>query len=185
MKTIRVVSAAGAALIWAVGIFFSSIFISQAQVQAQPDSAVQIAAESQGLQLVPPEQIPECGTFWIVSDSKPTAPLPFLPSEYDPASTPVFSLGTNGQFLVDATGGAVPQPTGRQALLGISSSALLQAQADMVLDLIAQIQESQTNAELDDLESGVSFQAQVFTTNQLWFSIAMTNNTGTGWTVVP
>ena len=33
---------------------------------AQADSIVQITAEAQGLQLVSPDQVPRCGTFWWV-----------------------------------------------------------------------------------------------------------------------
>ena len=37
------------------------------QVQpAPPDSIVQITAEAQGLALVPPDQLPPFGTFWLV-----------------------------------------------------------------------------------------------------------------------
>ena len=115
----------------------------------QPDSVVRIAAEAEGLVLMPTDQIPECGTFWIISDEQSPPPYPFLPSRYDLTITPVFSLGPVGQFLVDATGGAVPQPDQEEALLGISASALLQVQGNMVLDLIARIQEAQANAELN------------------------------------
>ncbi len=112
----------------------------------QPDSVVRIAADAQGLSLVPPDQIPGCGTFWIITGAQPFPPYPFLPSRYDLATTPVFSLGPNGQFLVDATGGAVPQPTGEQALNGITSSTLLDVEGNMVLDLIARIQRTQANS---------------------------------------
>ena len=104
-------------------------------------------AESQGLQLVPPDQIPRFGTFWVVSGAQPAPPFPFLP--YDLTNTPVFSLGSGGQFLVDATGDAVPQPTRRQAILGVSSSTLVQALVNVVLDLITRVQEAQANAELN------------------------------------
>ncbi|MGD0251103.1 MAG: hypothetical protein ABSC01_00220, partial [Verrucomicrobiota bacterium] len=71
MKTMRVVSVAGAVLVWAAGIFFDSTFISQAQmqmppVQAQPDSVVQVMADAEGLQLVPLDQLPKAGTVWTV-----------------------------------------------------------------------------------------------------------------------
>jgi len=145
MKTMRVVSVAGTVLVWAAGIFFGSTFILRAQTQTQPDSVVQVIADAQGLPLVPPDQIPISGTFWVVSGAQLPAPLPFLPYEYDPTTTPVFSLGA-GQFLVDATGGALPQLTARQAQRGTSSSTLLQAQATMVLDLIAQVEEMQAEA---------------------------------------
>jgi hypothetical protein len=112
----------------------------------QPDSVVRIAADAQGLQLVPPDQIPGCGTFWIITGAQPFPPYPFLPSRYDLTTTPVFSLGPDGQFLVDATGGAVPQPTGEQALSGITSATLLDVEGNMVLDLIARIQGTQANS---------------------------------------
>jgi len=122
-----------------------SILGSADQPVSQPDSVVRIVADSQGLQLLSPDQIPGFGTFWVVYGAQPPVPLPFLPYEYDPVSMPVFSLGPDGQFLVDATGGILPQPTVRQALRGVSSSTLLQAQANMLLDLITRVQETQAN----------------------------------------
>ena len=115
-----------------------------------PDSVVQIAAEAQGLSLASPDQIPpdRCGTFWIVTGDTFPAPWPYLPARYDLASTPIFSLGPNADFLVDGTGGVAPQPTGDEAVLGITAASLLQAQGNMVLDFIAQMQAAQVNAAL-------------------------------------
>jgi hypothetical protein len=112
-----------------------------------PDSVVRVVADSQGLPLVPPDQIPKFGTFWIVSGSQLPPPFPFLPPEYDPASTPVFSLGPEGQFLVDATDGVVPQPTARQAMLDVNTATLVQAQVNMLLGLIGQVQGAQASAQ--------------------------------------
>ena len=65
-------------------------------------------------------------------------------------TSPVYSLGTNtDSFLVDGTGGAVPQPNWRQALHGVTSASLLQAQVNAVQALITQVQEAPLRAELN------------------------------------
>ena len=127
-----------------------SISGSAALPGGQPDSVVRIAAEAQGLSLATPDQIPpdRCGTFWIVTDDTFPAPWPFLPARYDLASTPIYSLGADSEFLVDGTGGVVPQPTRDEAVLGITAATLLQAQGNMVLDFIAQIQVAQAKTAL-------------------------------------
>ncbi|MGD0743785.1 MAG: hypothetical protein ABSA45_01385 [Verrucomicrobiota bacterium] len=102
---------------------------------ALPDSVVQIAADADGLSLVPPDQIPEVGTFWLVAGAGAPGPLPFLPLKYNPANTPIYSLGSPGQFLVDGT-------INTNSL----SAADLDAEGNMVLELIAQIQGAQANA---------------------------------------
>ncbi len=151
----------------------------------QPDSVVQITAEAQGLSLASPDQIPRFGTFWVISGAQPPAPLPFLQTEHDPASTPIFSLGFEGQFLVDATGGAVPQPTARQVQRGINSATLLQVEGNMVLDLISQVQEAQANAAMHTLARAMGLEmdsqdfagsSYTFDTNGLWLEITNVAN---------
>jgi len=144
MKTNRVVSVAGAAVLIS-GIFLGLTLLSRAQEQSisssavlptdQPDSVVRVVADSQGLLQVPPDQIPKFGTFWIVSGPQPPPPFPFLPPEYDPAVTPVFAIGPEGEFLVDGTGGAAPQPNTRQAMLGINTANLV-CPNDQIMRLI-------------------------------------------------
>jgi hypothetical protein len=193
---------AGAVLVWAAGTFFGSTFILRAQTQdtsgsaTLPDSVVRIAAEADGLSLVSPDQLPESGgTFWIVSGEQSPAPYPFLPARYGPASTPIFLLGANGQFLVDGTANTS----------GVSA-AVLDAQGNMVLDFINQLQAAQANAALrqgrmmtmDDAfpsfpgdgdtnsdDGGgfnANYQSPTFTTNDLWLQIDGLTNDQTGGT---
>ena len=113
----------------------SAVQSVSATQSAQEDSIVSAAAEAQGLELVPPDQIPRFGTFWVVSGEQPPVPFPFLP--YDPASTPVFSLGTDGQFLVDGT-----------ADVGGASAAVLAAQANAVANLIDRVEVTEANRQM-------------------------------------
>jgi hypothetical protein len=122
------------------------------QVQsAQTDSIVNIVAEAQGLQLMSPEEVPISGTFWWVMPGGAAVPAPCPPLDL---SAPIYQIA-DGQFLVGETGGVLPQPTGRQALLGVSSATLLQAQADAVVNLITQVQTAAANQHDADDGDGV------------------------------
>jgi hypothetical protein len=100
---------------------------------AQAYSIVSATAEAQGLQLVPPDQVPPYGTFWTVlpgTGSGITAPLPCPP--LDP-SLPIYAIA-DGQFLVDGTiGGQASLNTPQAGLLAASSTsaAALEAQAKL------------------------------------------------------
>ncbi len=150
MKKARVVS---------VGIAFvlATAFISHAQEtattvpSASADSIVSLVAETQGLELVPPEQVPLCGTFWLVSpdsDGGITAPLPCPPLNiYD---DPIYAIA-EGQFLVDGTGNSQTTlntpPIGRLAPSSVVA-ADLQAEAEALVNLIAQIQATEANQQM-------------------------------------
>jgi len=102
-------------------------------LSAQPaaeDSIVSIVAGAQGLPLVPPDQVPQFGTFWVggASGTGGAAPLPCQP--IDP-SLPIYAIA-EGQFLVADTGGGPPA--------GSPTAAALTAQANALVNLIAQIQ---------------------------------------------
>jgi hypothetical protein len=140
-NTMKIIKAVAAVL--AAGLLIGSNFVSRAQ--AQTDSVVRVMAEANGLQLVLSDEIPRFGTFWVVTrDGSFLLPLPWLLD--DLRSTPVFSLDTAGQFLVDGTGGVLPQPNWRQALRGVTSATLLQAQVSAVQELITRVQKTQSNA---------------------------------------
>ena len=66
---------------------------------APPDSIVAVTAESQGLSLVAPEDLPFCGTFLEVMPSGIMAPLPCPPIDQ---TLPIYAI-TDTAFLVDAT----------------------------------------------------------------------------------
>ena len=160
MKTIRAVSVAGVAVLMS-GIFLGLTFLSRAQMQfisggavlsgGQPDSVVQIAAESQGLALVPPDQLPKAGTFWTV-DGNGLFPVPY-PCPPDDPNAIYYALGPAGVFLVDATDGAVPPMSRMQAVRGVNASSFVQGQLDSVLNLIAQQQAAQLDAALGQGQS--------------------------------
>jgi hypothetical protein len=150
---------------------------SDSSSATMPDSVVQIAAEAQGLSLVSPDQIPpdRCGTFWIVNNSSDGFPVPwpFLPARYDLVSTPIYSLGAGGEFLVDGT-------TGTNG----TSAADLEAQGNMVLDFITQVQAMQANAAMHTLARAMGLEmdgeemGSMFTidTNGLWLEITNVSN---------
>ena len=111
----------------------------------QPDSIVQIAAESQGLAQVAPADLPIYGgTFWWVMPGGTAVPAPCLPLD----SSVVYQIA-DGQFLVDETGGQVVVNTrqlGSQAQTTSSTVAsAIAAQADAVVNLITQIQTRAAN----------------------------------------
>ncbi|MGA3283354.1 MAG: alpha/beta hydrolase [Verrucomicrobiota bacterium] len=123
-----------------------SVLGSADQPVSQPDSIVRVVADSQGLSLVPLDQLPKAGTFWTVGGNG-LCPVPYPCPPSDPNAI-FYALGPDGVFLVDTTDGTAPQPTRRQAMLGVSTSTLVQAQVDSVLNLIVQQQTVQMNAEL-------------------------------------
>ncbi|MDR3559818.1 MAG: hypothetical protein P4N59_00055, partial [Negativicutes bacterium] len=94
------------------------------------DSIVQLTAEAQGLTLVPSEQLPAFGTFWLVTPAGrngcSAAPLPTPPFGFPPT----FQVA-DGQFIVDGTVGET------------ASQQTLEAQASFVVNLINQIQGAQ------------------------------------------
>jgi hypothetical protein len=68
------------------------------------DTIVQVVAEAQGLTLVPPEQVPFCGTFWMVTSGSLGIAVPLPCPPLDP-TLPVFQI-SDGIFLVDGTVGS-------------------------------------------------------------------------------
>ena len=109
---------------------------------AQPDSVVQVAAESQGLELVSPTDLPPVGTFWIVT---PGGTYPF-PCPMPDTNAPTYQI-TDGVYLVDETGGQVLISHRRGASNATLATALA-AQADAVVNLINQVQDDQFTREL-------------------------------------
>ncbi|MGD0253907.1 MAG: hypothetical protein ABSC01_14570, partial [Verrucomicrobiota bacterium] len=114
--------------------------------ETQPDSIVQIAAESQGLAQVAPADLPIIGgTFWWVMPGGNAVPTPCPPQDL---SAPIYQVA-DGQFLVDETGGQVvanPRQFGLQAQTTSSTVAsALATQADAVINLITQIQTRAAN----------------------------------------
>jgi hypothetical protein len=152
-----------------------------------PDSIVQITAEAQGLQRVSPDQLPPFGTFWEVLTMPGgcvTVPLPCPP---DNPALPVFEMA-DSQYLVDCT---VNSGTS-----GALTEAALLAQAETVVNLIAQVQTRAARARaramgLDlppspggggDGDDGGGYSpnppSPVFTTNELWLEmVTVTNQT--------
>ena len=115
---------------------------------AQPDSLVQIAAESQGLAQIAPEDLPIIGgTFWWVMPGGNAVPAPCLPLDLSGA---VYQIA-DGQFLVDETGGQVVVNTHRFGLAQATSSTVaseVASQADAVVNLITQVQATAANQQM-------------------------------------
>ena len=164
---------------------------------AQNDSYVQVAAESQGLALVAPADLPRGGTFWWVTPEGITAPFPCPPQDL---SVPIYQI-TDSQFLVDETGGQVTVNPRRLGLQAQTSAATIAAavvtQADAVVNFINQIQDAQFTREVaaamgmdfpslpgggvgsGDGGSGVGYSGGIqIDTNGLWLEITNVSN---GW----
>ncbi len=113
---------------------FGGLVVSllHAQAQTTQDSIVQITAESNGLSLVSPSDLPDAGTFWVVDTNGVLCPNPCPPP--NAANLPIYGIADN-EFLVDATGGQVSTD-------GQSVQDALAALADAVNNLINQVQAS-------------------------------------------
>ena len=129
-----------------MGLILSPAFKLQAQT-APADSVVQVTAEAQGLQRVPPGLVPPFGTFWEILPSSTISgiiPLPCPP--FDP-NLPIYAIA-DGVYLVDGTVGteaaASTLQSGRMANRSTAEAALL-AQASLVVNLIAQVQNDAAN----------------------------------------
>ena len=112
---------------------------------ATPDSIVQLTADAEGLALMAPADLPRSGTFWWMMAGGAPVPAPCPPQDL---SVPIYQLA-DGQFLVDETGGQVavnPRRFGSQAQSTVASA--LAAQADEVVNLIAQAQTAVVNQQM-------------------------------------
>jgi len=136
------------------------------------DSIVQITAEANGLAPVPPGLAPLAGTFWVIQSASPEPePWPMLPPGLNP---PVVYALPDGSYLVDAT--TAP-----------ATPALLEAQAQAVVNLIGQAQTAQLNQQtralaralgfegLSDDDSSATF-APPLLTNLLWLGNPAVSN---------
>ncbi len=163
---------------------------------AQADSIVQITAEAQGLQLVSPDQVPRCGTFWWVMPGLgggAAVPAPCPPLDQN---APIYAV-TGNQFLVDDTLGRQPiLSTAMSRRLGTSYTmeTALEAQASMVVNLIALIQTTVASQQMRAMGMDVpspggagggsggsgdysgSYVPYMFNTNGLWLEITNVSN---------
>ena len=157
MKKTRVIST-GIAFVFAITLTLhaqtatvSGFNDNIAPVQlAQTDSIVGLVAEEQGLQLVPSDQVPLCGTFWMVLPGPGGITAPFPCPPLDP-SLPIYAIA-DGQFLVDGTSSVqatlnTPQAAGRQATSSTSAAAL-EVQANAVVTLITRVQTAAANQQM-------------------------------------
>jgi hypothetical protein len=118
---------------------------------APPDSIVAVTAESQGLSLVAPEDLPFGGTFWEVMPSGIMAPLPCPPIDQ---TLPIYAI-TDTAFLVDATGGQVTVNTRQLKTMSLTQAATsdvvasaLDTQATAIVNLINQVQTASANQQV-------------------------------------
>ena len=117
---------------------------------AQTDSIVGIVAEVQGLQLVPSDQVPLCGTFWTVLPRPGGGVMPPFPCPPLDPSLPIYAIA-DGQFLVDGTVGgqaALNTPLAGRLTAGRTSADALVAQAEAVVNLITQVQTAAANRQM-------------------------------------
>jgi hypothetical protein len=110
-----------------------------------PDSIVQITAEENGLDLVPPDQVPGSGTFWVLTQAPGGGTL--MPWPCPPPADqnlPVYAIAEN-IFLVDATAGSpliLSTPLTRRLGASYTQEQVLATQANLVVNLINQVQET-------------------------------------------
>ncbi|MDR3414125.1 MAG: hypothetical protein P4L87_24725, partial [Formivibrio sp.] len=156
------------------GVFFLAVMcFSQSLLYAQ--TAVELVAGSQGLQLVPYGNLPPFGTYWEAMPGGVFAPLPTQPVN---PTMPVYAI-TSDIFLVDATEG--------QAL----ANSALQAEEIAVVNLIDNVQSAAANEQVRTLaramglhvpedDNGSLTDSSAFTvdTNGLWLEITNVSN---GW----
>lgn len=137
------------------GTLLASVVISPAQLLSEStknDSVVAIVADSQGLPLVPREELPWFGTFWVVRNSVPSiiAPLPCPPLNQ---TYPVYAISSR-QFLVDETDGPLVLLGNRKATLTSTDyTAIIEKQLDDLLNHVAWIQEAELKAEMSTMDS--------------------------------
>ena len=133
------------------GSLAANLYFLRAQEMAMPvqlattDSIVQLTADAEGLVPLAPADLPRNGTFWWVMPGGAPVPAPCPPLDL---SAPIYQLA-DGQFLVDETGGRVavnPRRFGAQAQSTVASA--LAAQADAVVNLIAQAQTTAANQQM-------------------------------------
>lgn len=145
-----------------------------------PDSIVQITAEAQGLQLMPPEQLPFVGTFWLLTPGGRnrclTVPLPTTPIP----SLPTYPIA-DGQFIVDGTAGQA------------ASQDTLEAEANAVLRLINQVQGAQVSTQLGrgiamgstNSQKGGLTNNNNINTNLLWLQMITVTNQAASMVIHP
>ena len=112
------------------------------EVSAQPDSIVQLTAQSQGLDLLAPADVPNVGTFWTMTPDGSLPPFPMPPKDL---SLPVYQI-TDGQFIVDATGGQVTLDADQATRSTVTVA--LATLADSVVKLVEQVQGAEFTREV-------------------------------------
>ena len=131
----------------------TSLQVVTASPPAAQDSIVQLTADAQGLDLIPPGALPKSGTFWLITPGGFSAPYPCPP----PGLLPTYSLGGGAEFVVDGTGEKValknPRRFGRSAATPTVGSAL-EAQANQVIALIDMIQGAQLSQMMQSMGMG-------------------------------
>ena len=153
------------------------------EVSAQPDSVVQVAAESQGLEQVAPQDLPVVGgTFYWVLPEGGIVPTPF-PQD---VNNPIYEIAP-GIYLEDTTGGqiALPPRRLRSQSANINMASAVSAEVDAVVNVINQVQDSEFTSELmasfgleeeSDSPSGFSPMFALADTNALWLEITNVAN---------
>jgi len=158
---------------------------------AQSDSIVAVTADAYGLSQAPLESLPVMGgTFWIVETNGVIPPFPCLPVQY--WNCQAWQMA-DGIYLVDATGGQVPQAPRLMARQSMTANtvdsvqAAVDAQGNAVANLIEQVQDAQFMREtaamfgldMPMLDSGTEYSANFaysFDTNSLWLEITNVSN---------
>jgi len=159
-----------------------NLHAAPASLSAQPaaeDSIVSIVADAQGLPLVPPDQVPQFGTFWL-GGAGGAVPLPC-----SPIGLPVYAIA-EGQFLVADTSG--------EPAADSTTAAALTAQANALVNLITQIQTATARQRMRAMGMNVppspggdgsgdggddyspAYSPMIINSNLLWLEMVMVTN---------
>jgi hypothetical protein len=179
------------------GSGFAQMLLQSSSAQ---NSIVQIAAESQGLVQVDPADLPIVGgTYWWVMPGGAAVPTPCLPQDL---SGSIFQISP-GEFIVDLTGGqvVVPRSSLQTQVASSTVASAVSSQTEALVNLITQLQTASASQQMQTMamdysgppspgdgggdggdtnnyDYSGSYQPQVFTTNDLWLQMFLTNRLG-------
>jgi len=168
-----------------------------AQSTAPTSSLSSLIAEARGLPLMQPGQVPIHGTYWVLEPwgINGVTPVPYPCPPFDP-TMPIYALTPENQaenqiYLVDATVGTRPvlNPVlSRRLGPSYTLESVVEAQANLVVNLITQIQTAQAHLNQNGYpvffgtngfgtngfgDGGLPVNSYVYTidTNMLWLQI--------------
>ncbi len=155
---------------WVVVLLFC---VSVLSVYATGDSVVQTTLGEAGLTLVEATDLPDSGTFWVMTvDSDGgliESPYPALPP--DLLTLPIYSV-TNDIYMVDDTGGQLAPASARMS--SAQATSIARTQSLTMASLIDEIQLDGSDGTNQTFE--LDYALRVYGSNDLWLSIYSVTN---------